>query len=439
MEEVELQIRANGLHQAPYPHVSNPYPHSLDRRLLAGDAFRDAKIRLENTLRSIEDHYSSPAAGFHTGSPHCPRCLDKKKHVSRAYYDYYLSDDARSWYAEIPQYKHEIQRRFDNPDAYSLDDIHVFFQATLREHLKQDLCAARRGDNGAVTSFKYKTSDLFNESIRSTSEILTAYLDNISLICPNKDSVGFVHALQNTTTPEERAQIYIQYYCASSWDDPPAVKTFKAKWARMFESLAPHDEILAAMRREADGCHASKLSELQGKLSDIKMAQSAHLKNKKRKAEKDQRDQRVLDREPSPRTERCTLGGCPAEINLLDGTVIECAICEWLDRKGGDRGRAVYCSVEHAEADFDEHDLHDHGCMADRCIYSSGGPGPSDTPPGICQCCSEQDTLTFFCSLACYQENFADHRERVFHQRGPHNHYQMLDYFRPEEHMEIIS
>ncbi len=342
---VELQLRA----QQPLLSNPNSYPHSLDRRIQAGDQFRESKALLESTLNSIERFYSSPEAGPHSGPPSCERCSKQKHDIAKAYYDYYLSNDPRAWFTDYSQYKHEIQRRFENPDIYSLDDINSVFQRALRDHLKQDLCASQPGEPGNITKFKSQTADVFSEGDRSTAEVLTAYLQNIPLLGLNPDAVSFILALQNTSRPEERAPIYIQYYCTPRWNDSPAAKAFKGKYARMFESLAPHDEVLAAMKKEAEGSQASKSAELQVMLSDIKMAQSAHLRNKKRKAEK---DQRMIDREPSPRFEQCTLGGCRNEINLSQGQVVECALCEWMDRKGGEKGRAIYCSVEHAEQDF---------------------------------------------------------------------------------------
>jgi hypothetical protein len=114
----------------------------------------------------------------------------------------------------------------------------------------------------------------------------------------------------------------------------------------MFGELIPHDEVLAAMKKEAADSHASKIDVLQREISELQMAQSAHLKVKAKKEEKHER--MILDREPSPKMVQCSLDGCANEVNLL-ADMIECAICEWLHRKGGERGRYVYCSVEHAE------------------------------------------------------------------------------------------
>jgi hypothetical protein len=141
----------------------------------------------------------------------------------------------------------------------------------------------------------------------------------------------------------------MNYYCRPAWADSPQQKAFKAKYARMFGELIPHDEVLAAMEKEAADSHASKIDVLQREISELQMAQSAHLKVKAKKEEKHER--MILDREPSPKMVQCSLDGCANEVNLLADT-IECAICEWLHRKGGERGRYVYCSVEHADEDF---------------------------------------------------------------------------------------
>ncbi|KAL2069307.1 hypothetical protein VTL71DRAFT_15645 [Oculimacula yallundae] len=432
MEGVEHQIRG----QQPPSKGSSTYPHSHDRRLQSGDHFRECKEELEGSLAAIDRYYASPEAGPHDGPPNCQRCNKKKQDIARAFYSYYLSNDPRAWYAEHVQYKQEMQRRFNSPEVFSLEDNHAFFQSVLREHLKQDLCSVLPSDDANTTSFKYKTSDFFNEE-RSIDEILDAYLTHVATIAPSPEAATFNDALQDTTSREERAQLYIKYYCTPSVDDSPAVKAIKTKHARMFGALLPHDQVLASWRKDAQDSQATKITEFQAKLSDIKMAQSAFLKSKKRKAEK---DQRVVDREPA-RIEQCALGECPIEINMLTDEVIECAICEWMDRKGGERGRAVYCSVEHANEDFEEHDRHDHRCMAERCIYHPklGPPGNFTSSLCLCQCCLEEDLVSMYCSRECYEENFPDHQEQAFQRRGNHNHYGELEEFRPAEEMQIVS
>lgn len=339
---VDLQLRS---HQT---HPSSTYPHSLDRRILEGDQFREAKGRLESTIQSIERYYASPQSGSHGGPPNCDRCQKKIHDIGRAYYEYYLSNDPRCWYADSPQYKQAMQRVFDNPNGYSLDDAHFLSQSALRNHLKQDLCTAQPSDTSEINSLKYMISDVFNEGHSSTGDIINRYLHSIHHASrENPDAGSFVEALQPTTTPEERAQIYIKYYCSPSYNDTPPVKAFKSKYARIFESLAPHDEVLSAMRKEASDAQTSKVSKLRETLGELKMAQSAHLKGKKKKEEK---NQRMMEREPSPRMVRCALDVCVNEVDIVGGGVVECAVCEWLEKKGG--GRTVYCSVEHAEADF---------------------------------------------------------------------------------------
>ncbi|CZT50905.1 uncharacterized protein RSE6_11975 [Rhynchosporium secalis] len=435
MEDIDLQIRA----QQPLQKGRIAYPYSHDRRLQSGDQFRESKEQLEGSLAEIDRFYASSEAGPHDGPPNCQRCNKKKNDISRAFYNYYLSNDPRAWYAENLRYKQEMRRRFENPDTYTLDDNHSFFRSVLRDHLKQDLCTVLPTDDAKIASFKYKTSDFFNEG-RSTEEILDAYLGHVSTIAPSPEAAAFNSALQDSTTRDERAQLYVKYYCSSSWNDSPAVKAIKTKHSRMFEALLPHDHVLALWRKDARDSQSTKLAELQGKLSDIKMAHSAYLKNKKKKAEKAEKDQRMVDREPA-RIEQCTLGGCPIEINLVTEEVIECAVCEWMDRKGGERGRAVYCSVEHANEDFEEHDRHDHRCMAERCIYHPklGPPGNFTDALCFCQCCLEEDLVSMYCSQECYEENLADHQDQAYQRRGHHNHYEELEFFRPAEEMEIVS
>jgi hypothetical protein len=341
---VGLQIRS---HAGPpgSPGMSK-YPLSLDQRIRQGDQFRQAKARLEAALQSIEQ---LPPHGSHTGQPDCERCTWKKNQITAAYYEYYLSSDPSAWSSNLPQYRFEMEKKLHDPKGYSLEDVHALFQSALREHMKQDLCTPQAADGPETRALKFMTTKMFDNG-RPTSEILSDYAAALERSAPNPDAATFVFALNESKTKEDRAKIYIDYYCSPTWNDSPPQKNFKVKYARMFEQLLPHDEVVAAMKKEAEESRSSKVEALQQELSGLQMAQSAHLKGKAKKEEKDQR--MMMDRDPSPKMVQCSLDGCANEIDLLADAILECAICEWLDRKGGERGRYVYCSVEHADEDF---------------------------------------------------------------------------------------
>jgi len=241
-----------------------------------------------------------------------------------------------------------MAEKLNNPDGYSLEEVHALFQSAFREHLKQDLCTPVEKDTPQTFSLKSATAHQF-DSGRPTADILSDYAAAIERIAPNPDAAAFASAINNSRSQEERAHIYMNYYCRPAWADSPQQKAFKVKYARMFEALVPHDEVLAAMKKEAADSQANKIDVLQREISELQMAQSAHMKVKAKKEERHER--MILDREPSPKMVQCSLDGCANEVDLL-GATIECAICEWLHRKGGERGRYVYCSVEHADEDF---------------------------------------------------------------------------------------
>lgn len=115
----------------------------------------------------------------------------------------------------------------------------------------------------------------------------------------------------------------------------------------------------------------------------------------------------------------------------------------------------------------EEHDRHDHGCTAEKCMYypKLGPSGNFTSSLCMCQCCLEEDRVSLYCSRECYEENFvslfsfllscpsinranlkagsntkqSDHQEQAFDRRGLHNHYEELEYFRPAEDMQILS
>jgi hypothetical protein len=318
----------------------------LDQRIRQGDQFRRAKAQLEAALESIKQ---LPPHGSHSGQPGCERCARKKIQIRDAYFEYYISSDPDAWSSHLSHYQYQMAKKLNNPDGYSLEEVHALFLSALREHMKQDLCILQSTDSPETRALKSMTRDMFDNG-RPTSEILSDYAAAVERNAPNPDAAAFAAALNDSKTKEERAQIYIDYYCSPSWRDTSQQKNFKAKYARLFEQLIPHDEVVAAMKKEADDSQLSKIDGLQRDLGELQMAQSAHLKDKAKKEEKSQR--MMMDREPSPKMVQCSLDGCGNEINLLADAIIECAICEWLDRKGGERGRYVYCSIQHADEDF---------------------------------------------------------------------------------------
>jgi hypothetical protein len=241
-----------------------------------------------------------------------------------------------------------MAERLNSSNGYSLEEVHALFISAFREHLKQDLCRPTSRDTPQIQGLKTSTAAQFDGG-RPTADILSDYAAGIERSAPNPDAAAFASAINNSRTKEERATVYANYYCRPSWADSPQQKAFKAKYARLFEALLPHDEVLSAMKKEAEDSHASKIDVLQREIGELQMAQSAHMKVKAKKEEKDHK--MMMEREPSPKMVQCSLNDCANEVNLLSDT-IECAICEWLHRKGGERGRYVYCSVEHADEDF---------------------------------------------------------------------------------------
>ena len=126
----------------------------------------------------------------------------------------------------------------------------------------------------------------------------------------------------------------------------------------MFAEGHPHDEVIRQWHREVLEAQEKRTGKLKYQLGELKMAQTAHLKNKAKKAENqrmwDQKDEAEVD----SKTFICTLPRCG--IDLVD-TAREswatCLYCEWLVSKQEEVGAAgiepsYYCTVEHAEADL---------------------------------------------------------------------------------------
>ncbi|KIN04426.1 hypothetical protein OIDMADRAFT_191412 [Oidiodendron maius Zn] len=407
--------------------------------MLAGDQLRSSEDELYAALQNIEKFYASSRAGNHTGEPGCDRCMKKKRRIKQAYYDYYLGHERGRWDYHLSAYREEMQRMFDDSEAYSLEDIHGRYQRELREHLKRDLCTVTRGDSKDIVDHKAWTSSRF-DSGEDTKPILETHFEG-ALNCMSLEAADAIHAIQKTTTPEERISIYVKYYCTPAWTDTPQQKNMKAKYARQFEAGHSHDEVLTSWKKEVLYLQQEEISKLKHRLGELQMAQSAHLKNKAKKAE---RDQRMQDREYVfvPKLEMCSLESCGMEVDVgTDGGAIQCAVCDWLARRSDRRRRYFYCSEDHAEEDFVEHDRTEHVCiMGNQCIYyPEPGPEGDTGAGGVCPDCMDEGYSTYFCSQVCYETNLEVHRETFHNERGISHTSNQLDIFHPEGDLEITA
>lgn len=316
----------------------------MNKKLAQGDAFRRSKEALSSRLNEIEQGSFIPN-NRHTGSADCIPCKAKNSKIDYAFAEYYVSLEQH-----FPEFSQLIRKELDNPRR-QLSEVHSLFKTGLRGHFKRDLCTPGKHESERLKTLRSLTISMFDDDT-PLSVILKFYLSELNARAEDSETAKLLNLLQTTRSAEERAVIYIQLYCPPSLQDSPRQRNFKQKYTRLFEALTPHDEVVALMRKEADDYSKTRISEAQSRLSELKMAQNAHLKNKQRKLDRQRRGEesareQVVD---------CVLEGCANEVNLVTSEVIECAICEWLAKKEGQdserRERAVYCSTEHAEADF---------------------------------------------------------------------------------------
>ena len=356
--DIEFQYR-------PSHHLSNTpnYPLTIDRRLTQGDRYREAAQELDATLQSIETFYSSPNAPTHAGSPDCERCTKKNRRIMGAYYDYYLGDQPGRWDENHISYRQELDSMFKS--GVLLETIHARFKDELREHLRKDLCAVLPGDGKEDVEYKMRVNELLSrvpieEALEGVFQgkidglAYTPGLDGRRGVDGTRDiahPAGFNINLQETKTAEQRAGLFVAYYCTSAWSDTPQQNNMKRKYGKMFEAGIGHDEVLALWKKEAKENKGREVERLKQQLGELKMAQSAHLKNKKKKMEK---DARMKDKEyvVVPRLVGCSLPSCEIQMDVSREGPIECAVCDWLAHKSDDRRRFYYCSEEHVEEDF---------------------------------------------------------------------------------------
>lgn len=337
--------------------MSYTYPLNLDEKLKTGDFYRKSRELLITRLKLIED---TSKLGIHSG-PHrpCVTCQSRNKQIKDAFLEYYESEEPGSLYAGNEQYLRELGDLFEGLGWESSSSLRISALQDhnddfLRDHLQLEFCTPSDEDSAEQLESKRQLKRMFlkstNGSSTDISEIIEAYAIYQMKQCRDPDAYNFQYRLQETRTAEERARLFTTYYCEIEPQDSAAVKTLKAKYARQFNELLPHDIVLGAMKEEANRIYRHELGSLRSKANELRMAKSASMKEKRRRAE--QADQRMLAKnEERSRYASCALRNCTNDIDLYEDP-IECVICDWLASKDETRSRVCYCSLAHADEDF---------------------------------------------------------------------------------------
>ena len=250
-----------------------------------------------------------------------------------------------------------------NPDMKSIAER---AERELRTWLRQDVCAAEDGDAEEVKGLKEAVAVEF-DGARPTAEILEVFLRELQNLLAgggNAEATKLLNALQNTKGFGERVPLFLSYYGlepnpGGGSDNPtsPMLKSFKAKYRSMFEQGIGNEDVEEEMRRDVGGKREQELGGLRKKLAGLELARSAAEKERFRREER-ARERKGKEKETEKEAVTCGLDGCVKEVDSqIEGGPVQCAVCDWLVAKGGDRegegrSRAIYCSVEHAEMDF---------------------------------------------------------------------------------------
>jgi hypothetical protein len=239
---------------------------------------------------------------------------------------------------------------FDRSDV-PWEAIHRRFKAELEEHLRNDLGTVLPGDRRYVVhslrlAHLLETMPLEEALASGFQEMVDDQVRSGNMVDATQP-LGFNLRINEAKTNEERAALYVIYYCSPTPDDTPQMRNLKAKYAKLFESGKSHDTVLGMWKAEAKELKAREIEGLEQRLGELKMAQSAHLKNKTKKKMK--KDARMKDKR---QIVECSLPACGRQMDNSNGGVDECVVCDWLVRRTGQRQHVYYCSVAHAEEDF---------------------------------------------------------------------------------------
>ncbi|TAQ85958.1 hypothetical protein B7494_g5725 [Chlorociboria aeruginascens] len=335
------------------------YPLTMDQRILQGDNYRNDHEMLSLRLKALEIHYRSlpPAAHPpHSGLPACERCRDRRGGIIAAYREMYITEEPDRWHSKNLNYRNQVQAMFDQPDEFTLADIYKYSQTELRKHLQRDICSQDSSDSDEIIAYKTKAAAMFDQEI-NIAEISQSVLELQSEAYTEPDVREFLSQLQRTKTAKDRAPIYAKYYCGHSALDSPQVRNFKNKYGRIFESLVPHDTVVAGMKKEAAESQEKDVSQLRSRLEGLSLAQKANRKKVNKRAEEkgNREDKGKKELSEEPKSVECALE-CGNEVSTKGEGALQCALCNFLSLRDqledSTRKQFFYCSVEHAEEDF---------------------------------------------------------------------------------------
>lgn len=325
------------------------YPLSFDQRVQELDNLREDTLRLESKLSDIRKACEESSL--------CPNpiveCPEHMSQIAQAYKEFYLSDEPNRWHSNLKKYREDLQAMFNDPGEYTLADIHERARNELRQAQRSDLCTIRPDDSEETIKWKNESAAMFDEG-KSVTDIIDHRLKSQLETLPESEAAEkshFLKALEDSRDSKDRARAYVDYYCHQMPNDSREKASLKAKFAKMFQDGISHDILMTMMVKQVTETGATKKSDLENKLSELQMAQSAFLKNKAKKEETVSR--RLQAQVEAEKTVTCSFPECNAPVNLLaeDGP-LECAICEWLSRRSSSKSQFFYCSIEHAEKDF---------------------------------------------------------------------------------------
>jgi len=223
------------------------------------------------------------------------------------------------------------------------------------------MCTVQPQDATEIARNKLRLGQLFQEGLPIEEVLSKAFQERMDVLSMSglhgqvesgnigdpTHPAGFTLRLQEAKTMEERAALYIAYYCTLNPDDRPQQRSLKIKYARHFESGMSHDRVLGMWKAEARGVQTRDLEATEKELEGIKKAQTGHLKDKKRKMMKEDAKMKgrmlVVD---------CSLPGCDKQMDKRKDRVVECVVCDWLARRSDQRRHSYYCSQKHNDEDF---------------------------------------------------------------------------------------
>lgn len=276
------------------------------------------------------------------------KCSIHQREMREVYQDAYTSVSPGRWVSyRAVDYLNDLQRLFETP--MDLEKINERVHGEKLQHIKDSQCTIGISDHPAVKSIKMVALGLYDQR-RSQAEIdcyIREQQSNLRAHASQEqqdNQTGFDQSKSET----DKYSYLKAYACTLKPRDTPRNIELRSKWARLFDSKQPYQDIVLLMEKDIADAKAN-MQHFENRLADLQNAQAANSKAQAAKEEKRIKRAREAVRHCS--SERCDniceLSGPNADLG--------CEMCYEMKEAEQLHNYSWFCTPECAQANAESH------------------------------------------------------------------------------------